>query len=46
MMLDKYAKNSTNVNPVAMMCGNDNRFKKKNLSIFVSMIFILSGHYI
>ena len=29
MMLDKYAKDSTNVNPVAMMCGNDNRFQKK-----------------
>jgi len=30
-MLDKYAKNSTNINPVAMMCGYDNRFKKKSI---------------
>ena len=32
-MLDKYTKNSTNVNPVAMMCGNDNRFQNKKIVI-------------
>jgi len=41
VILDKYAKNSTNVNPVAMIC--QKIVMNSHQSIFVFMIFMPTG---